>query len=283
MRSRDIRPGFYKNEQLIECSSWARLIYPGLWMIADCLGILEDRPKRIKMELLPADDVNVDDLLNELASQKLIVRYEAEGAKYIFIPGFARNQNPHPKEKSKGYPLPENYQQGKNTANKENKLSIGLTPDSCSLTPDSHNPLPPEAESSECSEESKTEALEPQGKNTEAAADPQHTAAEKQHVNPLDEWFEKFWDHYPRHEDKKRAYKTFMALFHRQAYQKQRDRMNNLIVRLTRYIYDCNGKEQQYIKLPSTWLNAHSFDDEPEENEILRSEKWVSHANNDTD
>jgi len=33
----------------------ARLLYPGLWMLADREGRLEDRPLRIKAEILPYD------------------------------------------------------------------------------------------------------------------------------------------------------------------------------------------------------------------------------------
>ena len=66
-RARNIKPGFYKNEDLAECSPWARLIFPGLWMLADREGRMEDRPKRIKGELLPYDSIDVDPLLEELA------------------------------------------------------------------------------------------------------------------------------------------------------------------------------------------------------------------------
>lgn len=87
MRATEIKPEFYKNEQLVECSVWARLIFPGLVMLADREGRLEDRPKRIKVELLPYDnDVDMDALLNELAEQGLIVRYETSGQRYIWIP-----------------------------------------------------------------------------------------------------------------------------------------------------------------------------------------------------
>ena len=33
-RARNIKPGFYKNEDLAECSLTARFIFPGLWMLA---------------------------------------------------------------------------------------------------------------------------------------------------------------------------------------------------------------------------------------------------------
>lgn len=99
MRARNIKPGFYKNEDLAECSVWTRLIFPGLWMLADREGRLEDRPRRIKGELLPFDLVDVESLLQELKQHNFIVRYEIDGEKYIQILGFTRHQSPHYSEK----------------------------------------------------------------------------------------------------------------------------------------------------------------------------------------
>lgn len=84
-RARNIKPGFYRNEDLAECSIWARHIYPGLWMLADREGRLEDRPKRIRAELLPFDMVDVEPLLEELAVRGFIDRYEQDGKRYILV------------------------------------------------------------------------------------------------------------------------------------------------------------------------------------------------------
>jgi hypothetical protein len=105
-RARNIKPGFYKNEDLAECSILARLIYPGLWMLADREGRLEDRPKRIKGELLPYDNADVDKLLGELERWGLIIRYEADGNRYIAIPKFLQHQNPHHREAESIIPPP---------------------------------------------------------------------------------------------------------------------------------------------------------------------------------
>jgi hypothetical protein len=51
MCARNITPGFNRNDALAECSVAARLMYPGLWCMADREGRLEDQPKRIKGEL----------------------------------------------------------------------------------------------------------------------------------------------------------------------------------------------------------------------------------------
>lgn len=99
MRARDIKPGFYTNEQLAECSFAARLLYPGLWMLADRLGRLEYRPKRIKAELLPFDVVDVTALLDELEVNGLIRRYSVDAKEYLWIPAFLKHQRPHSNEK----------------------------------------------------------------------------------------------------------------------------------------------------------------------------------------
>lgn len=104
MRARDIKPGFFKSDQLAECSPWARLAFAGLWMLADREGRLEDRPKRIKAEILPYDNEDMDSLLNELQENELIIRYQVHGKRYIWIPKFLEHQRPHQNEKASEIP-----------------------------------------------------------------------------------------------------------------------------------------------------------------------------------
>ncbi len=103
-RSRNIKPGLFKNEDLAECSIWARYLFPGLWCIADREGRLEDRPKRIKGELLAFDNVDVEPLLGELETHGFIARYEVAGHKVIQILNFAKHQNPHFREQASALP-----------------------------------------------------------------------------------------------------------------------------------------------------------------------------------
>jgi len=92
--ARTIKPGFFKNEYLVELPFEYRLLFVGLWTLADSEGHLEDRPKRIKMELFPADDVDVDRGLDELARYGFIERYECEedDERIISILNFAKHQ-----------------------------------------------------------------------------------------------------------------------------------------------------------------------------------------------
>ena len=91
-RMRGIKPDLYADEDLADRSIWARWIFPGLWMQADREGRLIDSPKRLKREILPYDDQDMDALLQELHDHRFIVRYEVDGQKYIWIPTFEDHQ-----------------------------------------------------------------------------------------------------------------------------------------------------------------------------------------------
>ena len=117
-RARNIKPGFYTNEDLVECSFAARLLFPGLWMLADREGRLEDRPKKIKMAIFPADSIDVDSLLIELESRGFVKRYTADNKKVISIPQFLEHQNPHGREQDSVLP-DENGLYKVNTRNKD--------------------------------------------------------------------------------------------------------------------------------------------------------------------
>lgn len=153
MRARDIKPGFFKNDQLAECSMAARLLFPGLWMLADREGRLENRPRKIKAEIFPFDDVDVAALLAELDRAGLIRTYEVNGTALVWIPQFKRHQSPHKNEKSSELPAhPDDLSvtcpvqdktKGESTPEMEGSApeipgKIPLTPSS--LTPSSFSP-----------------------------------------------------------------------------------------------------------------------------------------------
>ena len=76
-RARLLKPSFFTNDALGDEEPVARLLFAGLWCLADREGRLHDRPRRIKAEVLPYDEVDVNRLLDELAARSLIVRHEA--------------------------------------------------------------------------------------------------------------------------------------------------------------------------------------------------------------
>lgn len=105
-RIRQIKPSFFINEQLADCSAEARLCFIGLWGIADREGRMEDRPRKIKAEIFPYDSWEVESLLADLNRVGMIVRYEVEGRRYIQIVNFVKHQKPHPKELPSEIPPP---------------------------------------------------------------------------------------------------------------------------------------------------------------------------------
>ena len=96
-RTRYIKPDFFLDDALAALSPHARLLFAGLWTIADREGRLEDAPKKIKAQILPYDEVDVHGLLLELAI-KFITRYRADNKNYIQINNFLKHQMPHYKE-----------------------------------------------------------------------------------------------------------------------------------------------------------------------------------------
>lgn len=105
-RARNIKPGFFKNEILAELPTEVRLLFIGLWTLADREGRLEDRPKRIRAELFAFDGFDVDSMLNELQSKDFVTRYEVGGIRFIQIENFVKHQDPHYKEKASEIPPP---------------------------------------------------------------------------------------------------------------------------------------------------------------------------------
>jgi hypothetical protein len=153
-RARNIKPGFFRNADLVELSFEARLLFIGLWTIADRMGRLEDRPKQIKMELFPADNMDCDSLLNDLEKIGVIDRYEIGGQRFIQVLNFSKHQNPHKDERASTIAPKCGYEEStvqapcKHDANSE---VVGLIADSLLLIPDS---LIPESNAIGDSEES---------------------------------------------------------------------------------------------------------------------------------
>jgi hypothetical protein len=98
-RARNIKPSFFSNEELSECSAHARLLFIGLWCVADREGRLEDRPRRIRAEVFPYEPLDVDKLLVELAEAGVVLRYRIDESPYIQILNFLKHQSPHGKER----------------------------------------------------------------------------------------------------------------------------------------------------------------------------------------
>jgi hypothetical protein len=97
-RTRNIKPGFFLNDVLGECHPLGRLLFAGLWCQADRNGVVEYRPRRIKAEILPFDDADVEGLVVELEARGFVSRFAANGSEWLRVVKFREHQTPHPRE-----------------------------------------------------------------------------------------------------------------------------------------------------------------------------------------
>lgn len=105
-RSRNIKPGFFKNDLLADLGPLAQLLFAGLWCLADREGRLKDRPRFIKAEIFPYYDCDVNGELTELERLGFVARYSAGGEDCIEIKNFKKHQSPHNTEKPSELPDP---------------------------------------------------------------------------------------------------------------------------------------------------------------------------------
>lgn len=104
-RIRSLKPEFFLDSKIGKKGPFTRLFFQGLWIHADREGRLEEDQERLKVQILPYDKIEVEELLKDLQGE-FITRYEASGKRFIQINNFKRHQHPHPKEPDSEIPSP---------------------------------------------------------------------------------------------------------------------------------------------------------------------------------
>ena len=112
-RSRNIKPGFFRNDKLADCGPLCMIVFSGLWCIADYRGNLEYRPKRIKVDTIPYFDCidfgidgGIEGCIDILEKAGFVQRYTSNDTVYLHIAGFDKHQNPHKNERDAGTSIP---------------------------------------------------------------------------------------------------------------------------------------------------------------------------------
>ncbi len=93
-RIRSIHPGIWTDEEFVGLSSFARLLFIGIWNECDDKGIFVWSALQLKMRLLPADNIDAAELLCELEQADCIKKYEVAGKNYGAVRNFAKFQRP---------------------------------------------------------------------------------------------------------------------------------------------------------------------------------------------
>jgi hypothetical protein len=103
-RIRTIKPEFFTSADVVALSPLARLLFIGLWGVADREGRFKWRPADFKLQVLPGDQCDVEVLCRELIERHLVIRY---GDGLAYIPTFKDHQSINPRESASKLPDPD--------------------------------------------------------------------------------------------------------------------------------------------------------------------------------
>jgi hypothetical protein len=106
-RIRTVKPEFWTDEQVMELSPLARLLFIGMWNFCDDRGVHPASTKTLKAEVFPADDITADQiggLVTEMIRQGLLSEFEAQGRRWWAVTGWHHQMINRPSTSK--YPAP---------------------------------------------------------------------------------------------------------------------------------------------------------------------------------
>jgi hypothetical protein len=110
MRIRTVKPEFFKHGGLYDAEQETgfpiRLAYEGLWCCADREGRFKWKPRELKLDVLPYDDVDFSSVMDELATRGYIVKYRYGENVFGYIPTFLNHQSINNRESASVLPGP---------------------------------------------------------------------------------------------------------------------------------------------------------------------------------
>ena len=110
-RIRTIKPEFFLHEELFDTEAESglptRLAFSGLFTIADREGRFIWKPRTLKAQILPHDNLDFEKVLLALRDGGFLIHYEVSGRQYGCITSFKRHQKINNRESSSTLPPPE--------------------------------------------------------------------------------------------------------------------------------------------------------------------------------
>lgn len=230
-RIRSIKPEFFVHEDITRLSPLHRLLFIGLWTQSDREGRLEDRPRRLKVQVLPFDDCDLSQMLQDLDDAGFVQRYVHDGEAYLAIPSFPTHQRPRNDEpESLIPPPPERRSEPRPKVDDGQKVTTTVT--TPSLIRD--------------------EPVTPQSLGKER--DLEKGKGSTEHARTR---FERFWSVYPSKVGKDAALKAFQRLH-------PSNELTDVMVAAVERQKASRRWVEGYIPNPATWLNQGRWKDEPE-------------------
>lgn len=95
-RIRTIKPEFFRHHDLYLAEKKSnlplRVAFSGLWCCADKEGRFKWKPTELKLDVLPYDELDFDNVLQWLIDEGFIIKYYSEDKEYGLIPTFKDHQ-----------------------------------------------------------------------------------------------------------------------------------------------------------------------------------------------
>lgn len=271
-RIRSVKPEFWEDQELAErVSRDARLLYIGLWNLADEHGRLRGAPVFIHGRVFPYEPdltvADVSELLEELARAGKVVKYRAAGGDYLFLPNLDKHQRLESEKVASRLPdpeaddselLPPKDLTEPRTAQEDARAAQVRADESASGADESsllygagsmeHD----DAHRLRAVRDSTDDTLIPAPKPTPSTA-PKRAWSEKQIL--ADPLWAAFWDAYPKKADRRKALNAWLNALKRGAGPE-------LLAEASAAYRDNPKRDPNYTLHPTTWLNGDRWNDE---------------------
>lgn len=254
-RIRTIKPEFWRSPDIMELSFFQRLLYIGLWNLADDEGRGKYEPASIAADLFltefslnPHGTVTeVSNAFFEYSNREMIVIYEVKKRRFFQILNWSDHQKPNRPSASK-LPPP---------TSADAVLIEG------SLSPHAHlteTSLPEQGtgnrEQGTSTYVQNTEIEPPTDTHTTPPKKDNKPTNQQPEAETPDELFAKFWEHYPLKRHKKEARQQFDI-------ETKTIDPHTIIAGAERLANDPNLPDEGFQPLPETWLSGHRWNDPP--------------------
>lgn len=233
-RIRTIKPEFWVDDQIVELDYATRLLFIGLWNFVDDEGYVEYKPKRIKMQIFPADSLDVSGMLTNLLEMGRLARFTSDQGDLLRVVNWDRHQKI-------SHPSPTRFtgiQAGGSLNAPESSGAFLISPDGSGL-----------------------KGKERKGKEGKGK-DQNHSAP-----SVLANVFDDSWKHWPKKVERKQALDRFKAAVKRYARGSALDGDEEAATRLARQIAQFGDAyaattERQFVPALGVWLAGDRWNDE---------------------
>lgn len=252
-RIRSIKPEFWTDPDIVAMPMAARLFFVGCWNHADDYGVLKDEPARLKLQIMPADDVDAEAIVDELVERRHLVRMVApDGTRVLVVRTFGVHQKIDKRAVGR-WGEPDDFR----PIDAESR-PIPTDPAESPPDPDQSPPIPTlEGKGREGSGKEKTlSSIEPATSSEPIPLPGSPPAVAESTKTTVEDQWNQWWTAYPRKVGKQAA---------RKAWDRARKKRSaaDLQAALEAHLPAMAATDPQFVPNPATWLGQGRYEDPP--------------------